>query len=498
MIVRGRTILASSVSHSLVLATFALILQRTGLASAPIEWDHAYFTVLAQLVRRGESIYANSFIGYPPLGPMISAAAMEIGAWFGAPSYLAPRYLAAGLAAVSAVLLRILVGRATGSAWAGLVAGLVLIGFEFLLFTTVTTLTPKVLVLVLTLVACLAVQARRWGVVGIASAFAASCWQPAALVPAALLAVVVSEAREGRPRALGAWAAGVAVGTLPAVAYLTATGGWVDLWQRAVVIPLASDLTVDRTNPLRWLEVALRQYPSDRPFFLAAGVGFLWFLGSSVRGGSHELLRRCLDPRFGGVPVLTLGWIVFSTLEFGAAPDMIPLLPLIAFWAAWLGHRLLAGRAVEKLAWSGLAATTAFFAFLNAPTFSWTLDKQEFVVRTIIDMAGPEGTLMAFSASEIYAIGERPPPERFLRLTDAFVPFLHLVGLDGCRGVLQKMSARQPDIVVVHLWRRSSDCENRIGDRLVEERYATRTIEPGGRIWHVYRRPWGKRMPSLP
>ena len=95
MIARACAVLRSNRSLVLILAAFALLLQRAGLSKAPIIWDHAYFPYLGQAILRGEPISANSFLGYPPLGPLLSAASMEIGRWFGVPTYLAPRYLAA-------------------------------------------------------------------------------------------------------------------------------------------------------------------------------------------------------------------------------------------------------------------------------------------------------------------------------------------------------------------------------------------------------------------
>ncbi len=117
-------------------------------------------------------------------------------------------------------------------------------------------------------------------------------------------------------------------------------------------------------------------------------------------------------------------------------------------------------------------------------------------MREIVERTGPDGTLMSFSASEVYAIAERSSPNRFLRLTDAFVPFLHLVGLEGCRGVLQQTLERRPEVVVLTLWKRSSDCERRIAELLPEKGYATQTSRVGGRIWHIYWLPWWERMPS--
>ena len=59
------------------LVAFGAWLQ-TGLDS-PIFGDRAFFTYLSQAILRGEPIYANSFMPYPPLGTMIQAASIAMG-----------------------------------------------------------------------------------------------------------------------------------------------------------------------------------------------------------------------------------------------------------------------------------------------------------------------------------------------------------------------------------------------------------------------------------
>ncbi len=511
MLARVHAVLQSNRSQALILAAFALLLQREGLSKAPVLWDHAYLTYLGQAIFRGDPIYAHSFLGYPPLGPLLSAVVMKVGHGFGVPTYLAPRYLAAPLAAVSAVLLHLLVRRATGSAWFGMLAGIILVGFKYFLFTSVTALTPKGLVVTFTLAACLAVQARRWGAVGLASGLAASCWQPAALIPLALFAVVAREARDRPSPALGAWAAGLLVGVLPAVVYLTLSESWWHFLQRSIVIPVTSQLG-GTADPLHWLGVAWQQFSDERILFLAGGAGFAWFLAAASRGGFRALMAACLDPRLAGVPVLTLAWAAFNSLEFGAAPDMLPFLPFVAFWVAWLAHRLVVvlssrgpaagahavGRHLASVSQITIVAAAAIFAASNTPTFGFTLANEKLLVEKIVKKAGVDGRVMSFSASEVYAISERASPNPFLRLTDAFIPHLALVGLEDCRAVIQRTLEQRPEVVVINLWRHSSDCERQIAELLPKNGYALNVVAIASMTWRVFWIPWWDRREENP
>ena len=79
-----------------------LILQR-GFSEFPIFGDRAYFTYVGQAVLRGEPYYQTTFMGYPPFAAMLSATAMWLGQWFDVPTYLAPRYLSVGVAALTSL-----------------------------------------------------------------------------------------------------------------------------------------------------------------------------------------------------------------------------------------------------------------------------------------------------------------------------------------------------------------------------------------------------------
>ena len=92
--------------HAAALALVTLwVLLSHGPHEAPLLGDRAYFTYLGQCVLRGQAIYAISFMGYPPVVPLLTGGVMGVGEWFGVPSYLAPRYL--GMAVAYEVVARV-------------------------------------------------------------------------------------------------------------------------------------------------------------------------------------------------------------------------------------------------------------------------------------------------------------------------------------------------------------------------------------------------------
>ena len=145
-----------------------------------------------------------------------------------------------------------------------------------------------------------------------------------------------------------------------------------------------------------------------------------------------------------------------------------------------------------------IITAAAVFAAFNTPTFPYTLATQEIFIKKIVKKAGLDGTVMCFSASEIYAISERASPQPFLRLTDAFIPFLPLVGLDGCRAVMLRMFEQRPEVVVINLWRHSSECERRIAERLPENGYVLQVAAIAGMTWRIFWLPWWDRLEEDP
>ena len=132
--------------HSVGMSAIVLLLiLPRGFSESPILGDRAYFTYVGQAVFRGEPFYQTTFMGYPPLGALVMACSMWVGQAFGLPTFLAPRYLAVGVAAASVVLLSFITRRATGSTMAGTLAGVVLAATSWFATFALGTLEPKAL-----------------------------------------------------------------------------------------------------------------------------------------------------------------------------------------------------------------------------------------------------------------------------------------------------------------------------------------------------------------
>jgi hypothetical protein len=276
---------------------------------------------------------------------------------------------------------------------------------------------------------------------------------------------------------------------LPVAIYLTATETWWDFWQRSVVIPGSSEMSTAGADPARWLRVAW-DFSSERALFVASAVGLVWFALAALRRGAGGAVRVWLDPRWGGLPLLALAWAGFNSVEFDNHPDLLPILPSVAFFAAWGASRLLdllgPRRRARAAVGAALAIVGGFVALRDAPDLVVALSEEEIMIGRIVGWAGSAG-VMAFSVEEVYVLAERASPNRFLRLSRGFEPFIELVEPGGCPAIVRRTLEQRPGVVVMNLWENAGDCERRIAKELFSHGYQRAELRVSWMTWYIFR-----------
>jgi len=430
-----------------------------GIGDYPIGADSAYFLYLGQRVLGGDSIYANSFFGYPPMGPLLTGAVMRVGDAFGIPTYIAARYGGLLLAWANAWLIFAVARTATGRISAGILAAIVLSSFGWYGGFAVSSFEPKMMVITLTLLTAVALQHRRSLAAGVCSGIAALCWQPAAVVALGALAVTLRSGRAALARTLALFGGGIVVALVPSVVYLSYESAWGDFAARLFGIHIAAQFG-DSFTPMRWVRYSLRAYASEQWLLYAGAAGLLVFAVLSVRR-LEGVATGWLGAKSGGMPMLALGWIAYNSIDFQGYPDLLPALPVIAFFAAWLASacveigselgRLLGRAPITSRTAAGiltlLAVPTAIYGLGDAARFEApsTLDAQLETVRELTD----RGTVFAFGADAVYVLSEKRAPLPFLRLTPVFDSHLELAVPGGCAEVFRRVVEADPVAIVV-------------------------------------------------
>ncbi len=438
----------------------------------PILSDRAYLLYMATAMHRGDPIYRTTTFGYPPLGPMISAATMTVGEWCGLSAIFAPRVLALAVVAASAGLVYVVVLHATSSVAAGVVAGLVFSGFDLLTGLAASNLEPKIVAQLFTLGAVRALQRGRWAGAGVAMGLATTTMQTAVFAAAAVGVLAVLVARYRGPGVLGAYIAGVAGGALPAGLYVTASGQWSEFYQDVVVQKLWSRERFIAVNLTRWLVNLTAAVGTARVLVLAVaalGMGAAMVRATRCGFGSPRWVARVI--RAGGIGGFTLAWIVYNLIagltavEYQGPVDWVAGLYLIAFWTG-VGYREIGrglGRvfstvgarrprpALRAAVMLGLATVLIAPGFVVALRYRPvpTLAEQESTVRAMLPEHSAGADVLAVGAPEIYVYTGRLSPWRYLYLTEYFLDVIERLEPAGCDAILADLDRRRYGAVVI-------------------------------------------------
>jgi hypothetical protein len=432
-----------------------------------VSGDRGYLIYMAQAVARGEPIYQTTTAGYTPFAPMISALTMHLTGWLGVPSYLAPRLLMVPLVALTGVMLYIVVYRLTGSLWGSLWAGLFNFVSTGVMATSSANLQPKLLVQVFLLVSMVALLHRRWLWVGAAISAAAMCWQPSAALGAAPLLIALVTWGEHRGAALVRFVAGLVLGALPSILYLTLSGQWVDFWMQTVVVKLAVSETLSAGAGLDWFrQIVLGSIDEAAWVLLPLGA-----LGLAAYSGRRLLLPppgqsrlHIFMPESGGILLMTGVWVLYSTiadvtaLEKQGGGDLVYAHHFLAFWAGWglmIVHAVALWLLRGRLPWFGAASGL----LLTAGIVGWTLTtaadnkidytlqfQEEELLELLPDGFDPAETVVV-NLADIYVLTNTPSPLPVIEFSEGFQAYLDLRLPNGCQS-LQEIVAAYPRVII--------------------------------------------------
>ena len=473
----------------------------------PILGDPAYLIYMAQHVYRGELLYETTTLGYPPFGILLSAFVMNLGQWIGVPSYLAPRCLSIPLALLSSLLLYQIGRRATCNAWVGVIASLALLNFDMFMTRSAANLEPKILVQFFTLIAINAIQTRVWWLVGMASTFAFTCWQPAAIVALCTSFVALRQARRDGRRVVFSYFGGVFLALLPTIIYLSWTGQWAQFAHQTIALKMRSHSHVFSQDPLRILNPIFAVASEERLFVLVAVIGVCSYLHRNYRNLGSSIVSTWSHPRSGGLVLLTLTWVTYDLLagstafEYHGRHDTLPFFYLIAYWEAWAYYRIsvwtkgilknrrsnhwraqIAGVMMLgfMLLTAGRAATDAFQYEVD-----YTLSEEELLVRSALSGNVDETSFLSINAEEFYVLTETASSWRYLRLTPYFVDMLKLNEPRGCDVLLEDLDAENYQRIIIKPYKQKTDCLEWITKQL-QSSYQQKTLQTSSRNYIVY------------
>lgn len=346
----------------------------------PLPHDTTFHIYAAQQILDGHAIYRDVAIIKAPLADFASAFAILIARAMHLSDIMGTRLMS--LAVVMATTgATYLAGRVLfRSRTVGVMAGLIMAGWNFYGLRAVTGPEPKAYLILFGLLALVCIAQKRWGWAGVCAALSALAWQPALMVAAIGMAaaalapwlepmsqekaegsreyarirmgkgksrrVLFLSALQNNARLLLGFAAPFAVVIFYLVvnqallaAYNATIGANVTHFNNNQArVPLFQ--TVDENLAEIISEGALYCF-SPTEYWLV-GLGAIGFAGIAVTEGIYAARQKRAPLSLAHTPLLLygLGFAAFALIDFDFCPDLFPLLPVLALTTGWLAWML--------------------------------------------------------------------------------------------------------------------------------------------------------------
>ncbi len=336
-----------------------------------IPHDTTFHIYAAQQMLEGHAIYRDVAIIKAPLSDFATAFALIFSRIIGVSDTSGARVMSL-LVSMAVTSVTYLAGRVLFRSRAvGVLAGLVMAGWNFYGLRAVTGPEPKSFLILFALLAFVCIAQQRWMWAGVCAALATLAWQPGLMVAAfAVLGALIAPWQESKPatrvgeihefplRALtnmlrvgGGFAAPFAL----VLAYLAANDAVLDAWRATIGANLKFFSETQAHTPLPQLvrdNITLiqtygRQYCFSRPedwLIVFGTLGFLGIIGAQLVRAARQR-RMPLDLKHTPFILYGLGFATFTLIDFDFCPDLFPMLPVLAIgagWLAWTGARGLA------------------------------------------------------------------------------------------------------------------------------------------------------------
>lgn len=319
----------------------------------PIPGDATYHIYVAQQMWEGHPVYRDVTIVKTPLADFLVMFGLPVGRALGIQDTMTAR-LVFLLLSLATVVVVYFAGRVLlDSRAAGVIAALIVAGNEFFAFRAVAGPEPKTLVALFSCAVLILIAQRRWGWAGCCAALAALSWQPAAITMV-LVFVAAIPAPTDEPldwktrerwlpllRGLG----GMAVPFLALLMYLGMNGALGAAYGSTIGANLSHFNNHTQTTPFNeilewnayWVVYNIDLYCIAAVERWQLVPAILGFAGIAATEAIEAVRQKRWQFNLKRTPLLlyTLGFGIFTLLDFNWCPDLYPFLPIFGLAIGW-------------------------------------------------------------------------------------------------------------------------------------------------------------------
>jgi hypothetical protein len=447
--------------------------------------DRANWDYFAQVIARGGVPYRDVVNIKSPLSAYIGAAAMILANPFGIDDVIAIRVAFILLAALTLALTFLAAFEYFKSLAFALLAASIMLSFDAFARFNSGGIQPKTPMVLFGLVSLIAVIKDRPVAAGVFGMLSALSWQPGLLF--------VGVAFLGFSRYLTGWRdlkavrlmIGAAIPLLILLVYFLVAGAleafyhWNIVFNATIYGPRESRSVGDF---FVHLEQLLRgSYHNSRPYFYLSGAGLVIALARELQRRSGEGVRSLLEgaPRH-AIIIAPLVYFGFCMIDIQSGPDLIPLLPFVAVFAAlalvfaieratglYLRARPQADRSAVKNRGIVVVVVFVLFATMRVSLFFErefpTLREQRPAAAEIASHLEPGDKIFVYGRSEILVLLGATNASKYFLLDRGKDEYLDRVEPGGFNGWLERLKTERPKIVLI--------------DRIKETAYLTMLVQ---------------------
>ena len=395
--------------------------------SQPEGGDEAIWDYVAQCIVRGQVPYRDVVEIKAPLSAYLSAGSMLIGRRAGLSDVISVRLLNILMAgSLSAIIF--LVGveylRSRLAAWIAFLIALVPTHFsEWIVAGT----EPKLPMILFGMLAVYFIARGRPFCSGLFSMLACLCWQPGLMFTAVAVLMFSKYLTSWRDLAAAKVLLGAVIPLAVLLIYFYSVGALSDLWLWTIVYnlkvyaPETAKGTRDTVGLLS--RVLIRVFKFDLVLVASSIAGFVWFVFARFRTKrEHPGLNS--QPLFvDAIVILPIIYLAFCWINFQSGPDLIPLFPFGALFAALfiarLGSVSVAKRVLRHLP---IASVAVLLLLIGIRSLNYkveaalTLPEQESRIASLSNVLSPTDKIFVHGTVEILVLLNRPNLNQYVDL----------------------------------------------------------------------------------
>ncbi|OJJ13887.1 hypothetical protein BKI52_45245 [marine bacterium AO1-C] len=409
----------------------------------PILIDRAYLLYMSQVVFRGELLYEQTTFGYTPFSTLIVGYLMKLGSIFSLSTIETARIFGILFYGCICSAFYLLAKSIWNKTTHSIIACILFTGLDYIAILSGINAEPKLWVLFFSILGLLHFHKQHWLLCGLFFSLASMCWHLAviSLFAVGFTLILLRANFWSRLRLV---LAGVFLGTLPTILYLSFTNQWLAFWQQAVLRKINIEANVIGESPFEWLFRSI--YPAfftEIFHFILGALGFMILFFQIIKKAfnSYNSIKSSATTIF--LLVYTLMWSGFNTIEFQTNVDFFPLVPIIIIFSVYFLTFVFTQR--HKFGYILGFGTLILYSYYNAIyyqiPYSFTQQHQTF---SRLDKQFGNG--MAVGFVDYYTVLEKPTPTKFVR----FVPYEEtmLKHTHSCQSIIETLKTQQVSYII--------------------------------------------------